>query len=65
MKKGFKDKKNVDLWKRFIPAYNRHNVKFKWVKGHAGIPDNEVCDRLAVASANGSNLRADHGFESQ
>jgi ribonuclease HI len=63
VKKGFKGKKNPDLWKRFIPTYKRQRVKFKWVKGHAGVPENEVCDQLAVASALGSNLRTDHGFE--
>lgn len=65
VKKGFKGKKNPDLWKRFISAYKRQKVKFKWVKGHAGIPENEACDRLAVASASGSNLQIDHGFEGQ
>lgn len=65
VKKGFKGKKNPDLWKRFIPAYKRQKVKFKWVKGHAGIPENEVCDRLAVASAHSTNLQIDQGFEGQ
>jgi ribonuclease HI len=50
VKTGFKDKKNVDLWKRFIPAYRRQNVKFVWLKGHAGHPENERCDQLAVAA---------------
>ncbi|MEM7549991.1 MAG: ribonuclease HI [Bacteroidota bacterium] len=51
VKKGFKDKKNPDLWKQFIPLFNKHNVSFKWVKGHAGIPENERCDELAVEAA--------------
>ncbi len=63
IKKGFKDKKNKDLWMRFVPAYKRQKVKFKWVKGHAGIPENERCDELAVAAAMQSNLPADQGFE--
>lgn len=65
VKKNFKDKKNPDLWKRFIPAYKRNKVKFKWVKGHAGNAENERCDELAVQSAEGPNLLVDHGFESQ
>ena len=38
--------KNVDLWKRLIPLLKKHNVKFSWVKGHAGIEYNEICDQL-------------------
>ena len=63
VKKGFANKKNPDLWKRFIPAYKRHNVKFQWVKGHAGIPENERCDQLAVEAAESPNLPADKGYE--
>lgn len=63
-KKNFKDKKNSDLWKRFLAVNKLHNVKFKWVKGHAGHPQNERCDELAVKAANGSNLKVDAFFES-
>jgi len=38
-------------------------VKFKWVKGHAGIKENERCDQLAVQSSEGVNLKVDEGFE--
>lgn len=62
-KKGFKGKKNVDLWKRFIPLYHKHKVKFVWVKGHANITENERCDRLAVEAAEGSFLQKDEGYE--
>ena len=52
-KKGWikSDKKpalNVDLWERLLPLLEKHNVTFNWVKGHAGHPENERCDRLAV-----------------
>lgn len=63
VKKGFKDKKNADLWQRFIPVYRKHKVKLKWVKGHAGHIENERCDELAVQSALGNNLQIDHGYE--
>lgn len=62
-KKNFKDKKNVDLWKAFIPEYKKHQVKFVWVKGHAGLKENERCDQLAVEAAEGSGLKEDVGYE--
>ena len=40
---------NVDLWERLLPLLERHQVQFVWVKGHAGHPENERCDALAVA----------------
>ena len=64
-RKGFKGKKNVDLWKRFLKIYPDHSVKFHWVKGHAGNIENERCDELAVEAAEGSNLLIDEAFESQ
>ena len=63
VKKGFKGKKNVDLWQRFLPLQKRFKLTFKWVKGHAGIPENERCDQLAVQSAESANLLVDEGFE--
>ena len=63
-KKGFKGKKNVDLWQQFIPLYNKHQVDFKWVKGHDGNYFNERCDQLAVEAAQSSKLLIDRGFES-
>lgn len=48
---GFKNKKNVDLWQRYLQVAKRHHVRFVWIKGHAGHPQNEKCDRLAVAAA--------------
>ena len=60
--KGFKDKKNPDLWQRYLHASARHNVRFVWVKGHANNVENERCDRLAVAAANGQGLSEDKGY---
>lgn len=62
-KKGFKDKKNVDLWKRFLAIYKVHKVKFVWVKGHAGNPENERCDELAVEAAENDSLKPDFEYE--
>jgi ribonuclease HI len=62
-KKGFKGKKNIDLWKRFLLIYPKHKVKFVWVKGHAGNVMNERCDVLAVAASESRNLLKDEGYE--
>ena len=43
---------NVDLWERLLKQLDFHVVKFVWVKGHAGHPENERCDRLAVSKCN-------------
>ncbi|MFT5723518.1 MAG: ribonuclease HI [Bacteroidia bacterium] len=64
VKKNFKDKKNPDLWKRFLKIYPKHKVKMVWVKGHAGNPENECCDLLATEAADGINLKIDSGYES-
>jgi ribonuclease HI len=62
-KKNFKDKANVDLWKRYIPLHRKYTPKFIWVKGHAGHAENERCDRLAVMAANSPNLLVDREYE--
>jgi ribonuclease HI len=62
-KKNFKDKKNPDLWRRFLQIYRKHKVNFKWVKGHAGIPGNERCDELATRAAREEPFEVDHGYE--
>ena len=54
--------KNVDLWKRLLEAKKPHKVTFIWVKGHAGHPENERCDRLATSSADGTDLMEDDGI---
>lgn len=61
-KKRFKDKKNPDLWIRFLRSYRRHRVRMVWVKGHADNVENDRCDWLAVAAANGTDLSEDHGY---
>ncbi|HEX2920778.1 MAG TPA: ribonuclease HI [Bacteroidales bacterium] len=58
----FKNKKNQDLWIRFLKIYRKHNVKFIWIKGHANNPENEICDRLAVAALKGPALAEDEGY---
>lgn len=62
-RKGFKKKKNPDLWRMFLELYRIHKVKFTWVEGHAGNPGNERCDALAVEASRGSLLQTDHGYE--
>lgn len=62
-KKGFVKKANPDLWKQFIPLYNKHKVSLHWVKGHAGNVENERCDELAVEAAESSGLQIDRGYE--
>lgn len=69
VKKGWKrgkneDVKNVDLWKRLLAAMQPHQVTFTWVKGHAGHPENERCDKLATSSADGDELLVDEGLNS-
>ena len=61
--KRFTGKKNPDLWMRFLRVYRRHRVRFVWVKGHASTIENNRCDELAVAAANGGNLFEDTGYE--
>ncbi|MCI9592906.1 MAG: ribonuclease HI [Lachnospiraceae bacterium] len=54
--------KNIDLWKRLLKAKEPHQVTFIWVKGHAGHPLNERCDKLATSAADGENLMEDTGI---
>ncbi len=42
---------NPDLWDKLLALLDIHNVEFVWVKGHAGHPENERCDELAVAQS--------------
>lgn len=60
--KGFRKKKNPDLWIRFLKVYRQHNVKFVWIKGHNNHPENELCDRLAVEASRRTGLPEDTGY---
>lgn len=62
-KKDFAKKANPDLWKRYIVLHHKYKPKFVWVRGHAGHPENERCDVLAVEAASGYGLPADEGYE--
>ena len=62
-KKGFKNKKNPDLWLRFLKIYPKHHVTFHWVKGHNAHEYNERCDVLATNAADGTHLHIDEVYE--
>ena len=61
--KGLHKQKNADLWERFYKIFKKHNVRFFWIKGHAGHPENERCDKLAVEAATSAHLLKDEGYE--
>jgi ribonuclease HI len=61
--KGFKKKKNPDLWIRFLKIYRKHNVRFSWIKGHNSNPENELCGKLAVEASRRNILCEDTGFQ--
>jgi ribonuclease HI len=62
-KKNFAKKANADLWQRYIPLHQKFKPHFVWVKGHAGHPENERCDQLAVQAAEGRHLKIDRWYE--
>jgi ribonuclease HI len=64
-KKGFAGKKNPDLWKRFLIVYRKHQVDFKWIKGHNDHSQNERCDELAVFASNQKELSVDTFYEKE
>ena len=53
---------NVDLWERLLRQMAVHKVEYVWLKGHAGHPENERCDRLAVAAYGGDKLSEDVNY---
>ncbi|MBE50509.1 MAG: ribonuclease HI [Flavobacteriales bacterium] len=62
-KKHFKNKKNSDLWIRFLKIYRLLSVYFFWVKGHSNNKENERCDFLAVKAAESRSLKVDVWYE--
>ena len=63
--RGKKEKAvNPDLWERLLALCKTHNVRFEWVRGHAGHPENERCDKLATTAAAGLNTAVDEYYES-
>lgn len=62
-KNGFKDKKNPDLWKRFLKLYPKFKIEMIWIKGHNGHPENERCDVLAVKASESNQLEIDTYYE--
>jgi ribonuclease HI len=56
---------NTDLWERLLAVREKHKVRFVWVQGHAGHPENERCDLLSVAAAQRLHLPADTEYEEQ
>ena len=55
---------NPDLWQKLLDLCEKHEVEFKWVRGHSGDPENERCDQLAVQAAHQSGLPVDSGYAS-
>ena len=60
--KGWKRKKNHDLWARFDDLSAGFTLQFHWLRGHAGHPENERCDRLAVEAYSKPDLPQDSGY---
>lgn len=54
---------NADLWKTMLELLEPHDIRFQWVKGHAGHRENERCDELANSAARGASLAVDDGYE--
>jgi ribonuclease HI len=53
---------NSDLWSRLLDLCEKHIVRFSWVKGHDGNPENERCDALAVEQTQRNDLPPDPGY---
>jgi ribonuclease HI len=55
--------RNPDLWERLLELCSKHEVEFRWVRGHSGVEENERADQLSVEAASGKNLAVDLGYE--
>ena len=64
-KKGYKGKKNSDLWKSFLSIYQTQEIRFFWIKGHNNHPQNERCDQLAFEASKLKNLNIDYEYEKE
>lgn len=64
-KNNFHNKKNVDLWKRFLGLFDKHSVIFHWIKSHNNHYINDYCDRLSVEASKKKNLKIDYIYEKQ
>lgn len=56
---------NSDLWERLLNLCDRHEVMFKWIRGHANHPENERCDFMSMQAAKQDDLKIDDAYESQ
>ena len=54
---------NIDLWGRLLELCEKHVVRFEWIRGHTGHPENECCDRLAATVSRQSGLPVDTVYE--
>lgn len=63
IKKRWKKVKNPDLWQQLVELTGKHQVNFNWVKGHAGISENERCDQLATMASSQKTLTPDVNYE--
>lgn len=62
-KRNKKDKaENIDLWDKLLYLISEHKVKVEWIKGHAGHPENERCDKLVKEAELKKYLPVDEGY---
>jgi len=53
------------LWIKFLKIYEKHSIKFIWIKGNNNHPQNERCDKLAVAASKTNNPATDSLYEEE